>query len=577
MTIWCQGCGQGFKYLEPSRTICFKCEKLDKCNGNETEVAPVEKMKQCRDCGLVIRHLTTSSCKQCEARESDTKPTKPAQGKENISGKSANLQQSHSVISLDSDDGDNVEELNATEMAELKLKLAQNKKASSSLRLRTPGKVKEETPGAGRTLAFLKMRETARKRKDSSKGAQILFKINLFLQKPTGQKLGTCVPPQSRGFPLDDTMEHVFYAVVATFQEPKGRWEREKALRGKSADVYFTFANGTDIPSEYTSDCTYFKKSAITNFTAEMAMYVPYELTLDISESDDDNDEFEEVLANKKRRKSRSKSATKARPGKKLRIKKEDISDYDFPSRIKAEPTELKVGPSGSVKPVTAKFRLNSAVTFRKEYLSNTLDRPQISELYHGVRDIVPKSTPSLGIHFQLSCGNDHYLARRLEDEQFRFNVALELDAARAELLRGQQLRDLLQILIEEHGMLNSSLAECSTPELFIATILDNETVLGHLVCQPIPAIPFSKVVQPELDLLNAISHFSLTQNKGSMLFAKFKVASSEGATSIFAPVTHSMVGESGMNDGGPQAINDFKSGHICNEFCVKFGLEPFQ
>ncbi|KAK6996259.1 hypothetical protein R3P38DRAFT_2799977 [Favolaschia claudopus] len=534
MTVLCTGCGQSFKYLDSARSNCHKCEKFDKCQGNETEMAAVEKLKQCSECGLVFPRLASSPCGQCKLR--NAKPTKPSNDKENLATKTADIQQSHSVISIESDDGDDIQEVGPSDMAEVKIKFAQNKRLSSNLRL-TP-KVKEEASGSsGRTAKFLHMRETARKRTDSSKTTQILFRVTCFLQKATGQKVGTRVPAQSRSFSLDDTMEHVFRTVVNTFQEPEGRWVQK--YPGNSfkrthfcsrENVYFTFANGTDIPSNYTGNSTvatfwsqfskhqgqYFKKAAIANFTAEITMYVPIELTLDVpSESDDDDDEFDEIYTGRKRRKGRGKG----RAVKKLKVKQE-VSDDDFPARVKSEPTELglpKARVSGSGTQVAPKFRLKSPVTFTKEHLSNSLDRPQEPQLFHGVRDIVAKNTPSLKTHFQ-----------------------------------------------------------CSTPELFIATITDREVVLGHLVCQPISAIPFHKVVQPELDLLNAISHFSLIHNKDSMLFTKFKVASSDGSTSIFAPVTHSSSGDSGVDDGGQKAIDNFRGEHTCNDFCRNFGLVAY-
>ncbi|KAK7001069.1 hypothetical protein R3P38DRAFT_2559417 [Favolaschia claudopus] len=586
MTVLCTGCGQSFKYLDSARSNCHKCEKFDKCQGNETEMSAVEKLKQCSECGLVFPRLASSPCGQCKLRNAKRKSTcilsaqhtydrylatKPSNDKENLATKTADIQQSHSVISIESDDGDDIQEVGPSDMAEVKIKFAQNKRLSSNLRL-TP-KVKEKASGSsGRTAKFLHMRETARKRTDSSKTTQILFRVTCFLQKATGQKVGTRVPAQSRSFSLDDTMEHVFRTVVNTFQEPEGRWVQNYPGKSfKRENVYFTFANETDIPSNYTGNST----AAIANFTAEITTYVPIELTLDVpSESDDDDDEFDEIYTGRKRRKGRGKG----RAVKKLKVKQE-VSDDDFPARVKSEPTELglpKARVSGSGTQVAPKFRLKSPVTFTKEHLSNSLDRPQEPQLFHGVRDIVAKNTPSLKTHFQLSCGDDHYLARRLENDRFRFNSSLELDAARAELLRGKRLKDLLENLIDEHGMLNPSLAECSTPELFIATITDREVVLGHLVCQPIPAIPFHKVVQPELDLLNAISHFSLVQNKDSMLFTKFKVASSDGSTSIFAPVTHSSSGDSGVDDGGQKAIDDFRGEHTCNDFCRNFGLVAY-
>ncbi|KAK6987625.1 hypothetical protein R3P38DRAFT_2805539 [Favolaschia claudopus] len=430
------------------------------------------------------------------------------------------------------------------------------------------------------------MRETARKKgADASKTATILFKIILSLQKPTGKKEGTCVPPQSRSFSLDDSMEHVFRAMVNTFQEAEGRWA--KVYPGKSftrEDVHFTFANGSDIPPAFMGSRTvaafwteftkqegqYFKKGGIASYVAEIMMLVSYCGHVSSDSDTPDHDAFDDILDGRKRRKSRKNPVKPSRSSKRLKIKAE-VSDSDLFARVKSEPKELNVTmPDTLRKSLAPKFRLTSAVTFTKEYVGDSLDHPQTSgsQLFHGFRDVISKFTSALGNHFQ------HYLARRLESDGFRFNVHLEREAALAELNRGQQLKDLLDTLTAKYGASNSKISVYSTPQLFIATTLDNETVLGHLVCQPKPTIPLKEVKELESDFLAALSHYSLVQSGESVLFAKFKVASdSPDATSIFAPITHSRAGDSGMEDGRPEAIALFKAEHTCNDICREFEL----
>ncbi|KAJ6449362.1 hypothetical protein C8R45DRAFT_1084267, partial [Mycena sanguinolenta] len=118
-----------------------------------------------------------------------------------------------------------------------------------------------------------------------------------------------------------------------------------------------------------------------------------------------------------------------------------------------------------------------------------------------------------------LSCDGKHYLARRFELAEFRFDPDRELEAARGELNRGYQLKLLLQTLDEKFGDTVPQLSTYSTPDLFIATVREQNTVLGHLVCQEKPKVAFNKVVEPELDILNAISHYSLLHNNSSQLF----------------------------------------------------------
>ncbi|KAJ7707161.1 hypothetical protein B0H14DRAFT_3025467 [Mycena olivaceomarginata] len=244
-------------------------------------------------------------------------------------------------------------------------------------------------------------------------------------------------------------------------------------------------------------------------------MLVPIDLTIDpVDDSDSDGDLIDEILGTKN----------------KLKVKEEEA---DFPMSVKSEPIETELCSTRSItqrkkaKP-TPSLCFTSPVTFTKEFLSTSLDHPTNNRT--------------------LSCGDDHYLARRLESSQFRFSPELELEAARGLIPRRTFL---LRLSVEQN------------------------TVLGHLVCQPKPDIPFNKVVEPELDILNAISHYSLVQNNNALLFTKFKVASVNGSLSIFAPITHSRSSSSGLYDEGPEAIDQFMDGHVAMTSATDLGSLP--
>ncbi|KAF7373542.1 hypothetical protein MSAN_00564600 [Mycena sanguinolenta] len=581
--VLCNDCGLEFKYMDAARKICFKCEKLDQCNGNKTEMTAVEALRQCSCCGLVYKYLPEGrlQCALCDRRaqsqmSSDDKENVPKTKKAVPDNTKSKSSASKTVISVDDDsDGSNSDIEELPNMTVLKAQVAQNKKAASGIRL-TP-KVKTESEELSvRTREFFKLRQNAKSQRSEAKtNNQLLFKVTINLQKPAGQKVGTRVPVQSRGFPFEDKMEHVFKTMVNMVQEPDGRWAKEYPNKTfQCNDVHFTFSGGMDIPANT------LKKSAIANFVADITMLVPIELTLDAASSDSEGDLIDQILGSgKKRSKSSSKNH---RNSKRVKVKQEE-SDVI----IKPEPMESddplyrtqsvirhKRGKTPSVR-----LNMTSPVTFTKEFLTNTLEKfSSTNEEFHGLRDLVGKITPSLGSHFQLSCDDKHYLARRFELAEFRFDHNQELEAARGELNRGHQLKLLLQTLNEKFGSTVPELSTYSTPDLFIATVREQNVVLGHLVCQERPEVAFNKVVEPELDILNAISHYSLFHTSSTQLFTKFKVAYGEtsGCSSIFAPITHSMSSTSGLYDEGPEAIGSFQADHICSAFCVQFGLEPF-
>ncbi|KAJ7700670.1 hypothetical protein B0H17DRAFT_1327758 [Mycena rosella] len=458
-----------------------------------------------------------------------------------------------SVIELDSDSAgggsdSDIQEVPA--MSALKTKIAQNKQTASGIRP-TP-KAEPDPDLSVRTQEFLQKRAASRKRATgSSKAASVLFKVTVALQKQAGQKQGTRVPLQSRGFQLDDNMDYVLCTMVDMVNEPDGKWTKEHPGKGFTRDdVQFTFNPGMEIPLKYRmSDCTvatfwnkftkqdnqYFKKASIAACIAEITMLVPIEITLDpvieSESSDHEPDIFDEILgAGKHRRKFKGKS--KAR--KRAKVKQEES---DTTLRVKDEPMELELYRTRSASVTRAKsaltrtIHLTSPIMFTKEFYSNPLDhRLPSTEKFHGFRDLCSKSTPALGSHSSL-----------VE------KITSSIDG-------------------ESTGY--------TTPALFIATVHEQGTVLGHLVYQPKPSISLNNIVKPELEILSAMTHFSFTQSKNTQIIVDFKVASGDdGPVIIFAPVTHSFSGGSGLGDDGPEAIEELRMSHKCNTICQNFDL----
>ncbi|KAK7034927.1 hypothetical protein R3P38DRAFT_2771985 [Favolaschia claudopus] len=160
---------------------------------------------------------------------------------------------------------------------------------------------------------------------------------------------------------------------------------------------------------------------------------------LDIpSNSDNDSDD---ILAAKKRRKTRGRI-------------KEECSDYDFPPRIKPEPTEHELA-------------------FPHPHASGTQG---ISQQHVG-------PSPDVAV---ISCSPAETIITSPAASR-KFNVALELNAARAELIRGKRLHDILQILLEKHG--------CSIRALLLSTMNYTECIIVNshflfsvgLVANPAP------------------------------------------------------------------------------------------
>ncbi|KAJ6614415.1 hypothetical protein B0H10DRAFT_1950668 [Mycena sp. CBHHK59/15] len=561
--VLCADCGLIFKNMDPKRANCFKCEKRVDCGEDQIALAAVE----CLDCGLVYKFLPPGriKCSPCENKETGPKPSSSSNLKRDKENSKVEVKLKHpatsktskEVIDIDKDSdaaGDknssdsDVEDLDVSEISALQTKISQNKHAASGIRLT---RKESEKPLPEKTREFLQQRDAARKRStDHSKAATILFKVNVTLQKAAGQKQGTRVPLQSRGFPMDDKMENVFQKMVDMVNEPLGQWAKEYGKKTfKRSDVQFTFKDGMEIAHKYrTGKCTvatfwnahsalnnqYFKKASVQSSIAEITMLVPIEMTLDPSDGEDeeDLDIFDAVLMGK-RRHQKSKSSRKKR---KVAIKKED-SDSDFV--IKNETVEAEIpstrsrgmssaisGPSSSgrastKRPLGFNLRHTTPIVFTREFYTNTLERnPDNTEELHGSRDLSPKSSPEMQTHFQLTYEGAHYLARRLETDAFQFAPELELDVARAELSRGHWLKALLQSVTEKYIADVPELHNHSTPDLFIATVKEQNTVHGHLVCQ---AKPYYDITQPTTPILDALSHYSFVQTKEQLVLKDFK------------------------------------------------------
>ncbi|KAJ7497867.1 hypothetical protein B0H11DRAFT_2226516 [Mycena galericulata] len=590
----CVDCGLIFKNLSSDRANYLKCEKLEGCAGDQQAIDLVEKMKQCVDCSIVYRYFPVgrTMCGPCENKAAAPKkapqPDKPGK-KENEKEEVISVEDSDSDVHIDSDS--DVAVAAKVPMAALNTNILKQKAKASSFRL-TPKGVDSEIPG--RTRVFLDKREANRGTKragDPSKAAQILFKTAIYLQKERGQKQGTRVPPQSRGFSMEDRMEHVFQKLVDMVNEPDSPWLQQFPGKTFSRDiVQFTFKDGTGIPLEYTTGSTtvasfwtvhtrlneqYFKKSSITASTAEISMLIPLEATLD-EEIVVEGDLYDDILSNGKRH--RNSKGSKHLPKRSKRVKLE-AKDYT----VKDEPTEITLASSSATSrrsstvhpPVSLRLKtLTYPIVFTK---SDGSTPPKVSEEMKGTRDAGTVTNPEMGTHFQLTHDGKHYLARRLEDAGFRFSTELELVAANAEMIRGNKLRELLQDVSQKYIADVPELQGFSTPELFIATVKERTAILGHFICQPKPVIPFGDIRELTSELLDAISHYSYVDAGEEWILLNFKYAKeADGSISLFAPVSHSIKADSGLFDGGPEGIASFKADHVCTQICLNFGLTPF-
>ncbi|KAJ6609276.1 hypothetical protein B0H10DRAFT_1954801 [Mycena sp. CBHHK59/15] len=235
-------------------------------------------------------------------------------------------------------------------------------------------------------------------------------------------------------------MERVFQKMVDMVNEPDSQW----------SDVQFTFKDGMDIPYKYRSaSCSvatfwtahsqlhnqFFKKASIVASMAEINMLVPAQLTKYDDLSDEDPDMFDAILGTKRGHRNLKSSGSSR---KKVKQEPED-SGFVF----KSEPIEKKV--------------------------------------------------PRTWQHQKLSHGDAQYLARRLDNIEFQFAPDAELDSARAELDRGHWFKAVLQKLTSNYSFDVPELIKYTTPDLFIATVKEQGTILGHLICQPKPTTPSPK------------------------------------------------------------------------------------
>ena len=180
-------------------------------------------MKQCQDCSIVYKFLPSAKtrCGSCETEQAtlatpcrNRLQSQPSRTHKHPAAKIKKEKenekvQAHSVINVDADgSGSDIDVFDGV-MDPLKAQINIQKNVASGIRL-TPKSGLDTLPG--RTRRFLDEREANRTRRsgDPSKAATILFKTGVILQKQMGQKQGTRVPPQSRGFPLDD----VCYSLV---------------------------------------------------------------------------------------------------------------------------------------------------------------------------------------------------------------------------------------------------------------------------------------------------------------------------------------------------------------------------
>ncbi|KAJ7110709.1 hypothetical protein C8R43DRAFT_958982 [Mycena crocata] len=562
----CEDCSLVFPHLDPNRRLCFKCEKIEDCGGSEIKLAAVVPHLQELSCRKnPVRHLRKQERGYSNSRKTlgTGKVQRADENKENRRSTTTT-----EVITIDGDSSDSDIDVESS-TAILDAKVKQQRQVASTIRLSEKGV--DAKPGGntipGRTMDYLANRKRSG---DPSKMPTILFKLQIFLHTASGGKTGTRVTPQSRGFLFDESMETVFRKLVKQIQEPDGPWAQHyPGKRFTLEDVTFTFKDGVGILHKYTTATTtvskfwsvhtqshnqYFKKAAISANTADLIMLIPVELTVDEVIDEPDADIFDQVLSKKgKRPRLDSKGVRRSK-----RVKLEDNN-----SVIKGEPRETPI-PTNSVH-----LRLCRPIVFTKEHHTEGFCTPNISDDLNGTADVSTRYSSEMGAHLKITIDGLHFLARRLEHESTRFSPENELEAARAELNRGFKLKNMLQELANKYGgdvpELNSQdylfILDYSSPDLFIASLREGKTAVGHLVCQPKPSVSFTQITKMNTLILDALTHYAFVQDK--WILRDFRgVKNGDGTLSVFAPISHSVGADTGLHDEGPDHIESFKTTH---------------
>ncbi|KAH9838970.1 uncharacterized protein C8Q71DRAFT_746948 [Rhodofomes roseus] len=474
------------------------------------------------------------------------------------------------------------------------------------------------------TAKFSKLRQGQQRAatlKTSTSTVQLLtFHCDVMLMNENGKTSGTCIPAFRCDVALNDQMDVLVDKVMEELNSEDSQWRK---VYGDDAviafgDICLTFKQ--KITSQYSQikprnygsvrqfwdmhtqrKGLYFSEHQIKHFSPAIGVLVPISCTRPRHDaaSDDNGDHDRRGRQRKTSRKRKERLSDSASPPP---IKKEKLDDglVEVKVEVKEEPIEPArprkqlrctarrkaplVKPSSKSSPLRP-ITLHRAITF---FCEQPVLRDGTWSLQRSVDAFQGK------LHIPLAAGNSSRVRELLVDDDASvllgaqcFNVYNStLDAAQFQVLRLAKLGGLLSEFMTALGKQSAWFLDIEVPNHFIALELEDSSEVPKTVldcCPNAVAEELSGNLAPEIhaeinDLTVALSHYTFHSCGGDKVYASFKTSITEGGAKlqIYDPVIHSISGDEGPQDQGPDAILAFKLQHACSGLCSKLKLQPF-
>ncbi|KAF7983094.1 hypothetical protein HWV62_24025 [Athelia sp. TMB] len=626
MPLHCRGCGQTFPNAEGSGTQCALCAKREQVESRVYGSAE-EKSN-----ALQVVEDHASGKRTEEPRKSSGKARAPSPEVYTVED-SSDMENAgpSSDVEIVPEPSKSVKKERAAAMAP---RIAELQAKSSSLRL---SKKPADSSVSKQTKSFLKKKNKLYAAATSHAHSPLIqFRVDMFFMNDSGTKRKTSIPIHARSFSPSDRLDAVFSRLVDMVNEKDGHWATKypgKPLQKKGPNaVLFVFPSRDAIPPEYMTQTVLefwdefsprFKPADVTGKTVNLAIQIPSS-TVDDPLSDSD-EEPQQMSAPKRKKRTQGGPPRVKREKIEVDIKLGELSDdnkFEEELRrgeavVKAEPMpdsdlRLRVKTPFDTKLEDPKVKLNVPLKQQISYIKHHCDAKTLdiraepaNTVYSGRLSVLPLKISSLPRTFELIEGGrttdspqQRYLARRMDGLGVELSTPeIEIAAGEGEILRGWYLAELLKAMGNRATRCNIEIDRgLTTPDLFMAIIQNqvgskstmrttrassSKAVANSnlVICQPY--IEPTTFVDPadQSDIIATLSHFSLVFYNGERVLTQFKVARNDnnGCDIIFAPISHTILGDSGLGDDGEAGIDAFRQVHTCNDFCEAFGMDRLQ
>ncbi|KAK1216327.1 hypothetical protein PQX77_021050 [Marasmius sp. AFHP31] len=422
----------------------------------------------------------------------------------------------------------------------------------------------------------------------------VQLSVGPIILGPTGQKSGTRVPPETRGFQPDELMRPALEKMVNMFNEPGSHWMREFSGKPIVFDhVIWTFkeTNCTNVPKEWITESIgrffdyfsvkpgcYLKAGDIRVRKIVLAMQIPIEDTQsEVEDLDSDSEPQSPVKGKRKATSQRSRvkikrEKTEDSDNSSLRVKSEDLDSYKInfsrdseTGDVKAEPSEdrLPAPPVSNPKP---KLNLLLPVEFARMTLE---DGKVVEDGGHRASvAILPTRTTEKYQIFKFVEGSNVYSAFRFLDKEnaTRFDCDVELACYQSLLVQRDFLATSLDGFLKKlrEYACQSVPEDAFVPGMFVAVIrAPDGTTKDIFLCGRKEEVGEDAMAAPT-DFLEALSHYSSVSTKGERIVVDMHSCSVNGRLSIHGGRLHSKDMDGAIGDEGPFGMGFFDENHRC-------------